>query len=270
MPLVAEVHVDLLELGWPAAAAGAGAAATADGGPPSVASESRFAHVLLLRALGEVRQSAPLERNPLGGVRIQLQGSFSFTASFDGSWPAGRLRKLLAGEALRADLLRVPLADEAAWRRPDLGARRVASYRVCPWPWVGAGGLCAMTQVQHRAQPLAAGGSSDTEGPWLRVRLRARIAYEKPWGDGGLDLPKSGDILELPSPLPATHQTDDLAGGGNMRGGLSAPSVPHGRSRSVEASAAHHSGVAPGRIGRPPLAPRRSCSAERQLAWPVG
>lgn len=154
-----------------------------------------FAYVFLLRCLGEVRQSRVFL---LDGAehrdRIALQGCFMFQTCFDPSLSAQCLRRLLATELLCLDLLRVPLRDDEARRRPDLGARRVAAYQLCPWPWVGSGKLCSQTEESYTTHV-----QSRRTGPWLRIHLSAKVApvASPPWPSdcqgGERRTPRSGE-----------------------------------------------------------------------------
>lgn len=172
--------------------------------------EDDWAFVLLIKALGEVRQSGPLQARAgtdKGGA-VPLSGRFSFQATFDGSWKPRTLRRLLDVETLRMELLRVPLADPAAWERRALGAERVAAYSLSPWPWLlhragAAAGvsddLCARASgiITTRPHPSEAALAA---APWLRLHLRSIVAREV----GGADtmcqmlLPGGGDVVEVP------------------------------------------------------------------------
>jgi len=220
-PVVAKVSIELLELG------GLDVGASMDS-----------THVLLLRALGDVQQSAPLPPQALlqaqclshgGGTLVGLRDTFSFAAAFDGRmWAAGSLRRLLATEMVRIDLLQVSLLDSACWERPDLGARRIAAYHIQPWPWLLEPGnlLCDACELRRTiAQPqhvagghVGAGRRARVEGrgAWLRVRLRGCIAHEPPYfdahGPDPLDPPKSGDMFEVrrwPSTYFATARREE-------------------------------------------------------------
>mmetsp|Transcript_63508 Transcript_63508/g.112973 ORF Transcript_63508/g.112973 Transcript_63508/m.112973 type:complete len:201 (+) Transcript_63508:46-648(+) len=198
-PLCVRICVDLLEL--------------VIDGPDMEAQYTRLkavtksgAMVLLLRALGEVHQTPPLELlwqyDPVG---IPLGGRFSFCTHFDSSWPVASLRSLLSAETLRVDLLHVPL-EASIPGRADLGAQRVAAYRLCPWPWLlgcspfSLHGLCGASK--GREECAAKAGPRVETGPWLRVKLWTSIAEETETvfqsSCQGLHLAQSGDVVEIP------------------------------------------------------------------------
>eukprot|EP00927_Polykrikos_kofoidii_P015212 TRINITY_DN16755_c0_g1_i1.p1 TRINITY_DN16755_c0_g1~~TRINITY_DN16755_c0_g1_i1.p1 ORF type:complete len:319 (+),score=46.19 TRINITY_DN16755_c0_g1_i1:63-1019(+) len=250
-PVSVEMRVDLLELG----------------DVHSVAND--YAYLLILRGLGDVRQSDVLE---VTCGRTPLQDRFCFQAAFDACWEVSRLRRLLASETLRLELVRVPLHDTIARQRSDFGAERVAAFRLCPWPWLlqpstgGAfcratdigGSLCAEVSGEHIARPLvnnsASGGCGsagdtrnatpsgarrnlflsgaptaacsgsgvatckpkgiggsiekgaqavrDGEGPWLRLHLHTKVAYDERGCDSRAAkaearlLPGRGDVVD--------------------------------------------------------------------------
>lgn len=190
-PIVVHVVVDLLDL---------------VNTPVGIREDRRdrdCAHVFLLRALGEVQQSKPLDQIPTAGGHVSLHERFAFEVTFDGTWAINRLQQFLKSEILQIDLLHVPLTDSSAWQRPDFGVHRVATYRLCPWPWVYNGDLCAAKDVVHTTQAVSAEGF-DFCATQLRVRLWSRVAHESPWGCG-VQLPKSGDIFEVPQTQVSTN-----------------------------------------------------------------
>eukprot|EP00931_Biecheleriopsis_adriatica_P096263 TRINITY_DN69921_c0_g1_i1.p1 TRINITY_DN69921_c0_g1~~TRINITY_DN69921_c0_g1_i1.p1 ORF type:complete len:217 (+),score=48.31 TRINITY_DN69921_c0_g1_i1:60-710(+) len=208
-PLVVQVSVDHLELG---------------GLPQAQAS----VFVLVLRALGEIYQTAPLETSLAEG-HLGTCECCSFCAYFDASWSSNALRRLLAKECLRIELLQVPLEDAAVLAKADFGAQRIAAYRICPWPWVQRDkkGLCSMAQGRHEAKaldaPLLRWGDQEAD-PWLRLRLSAKVAEEIPLQDRDLEklkalaldkflkIPEGGDVFEVPG------TSSERSEGGNVNG----------------------------------------------------
>eukprot|EP00747_Dinoflagellata_sp_TGD_P209305 gnl/TRDRNA2_/TRDRNA2_82697_c0_seq1.p1 gnl/TRDRNA2_/TRDRNA2_82697_c0~~gnl/TRDRNA2_/TRDRNA2_82697_c0_seq1.p1 ORF type:complete len:263 (+),score=21.31 gnl/TRDRNA2_/TRDRNA2_82697_c0_seq1:115-903(+) len=203
---VAQVSIDLLEIG---------------GLPEAYESDKDSAYVLLLRVMGEVRQSTPTQTAAASEGCMELLGQrFDFETAFDEGWDLGDLRSFLANEKVRIDVFCVPLGDSSSWKLTDLGAKRVAAYGICPWPWVRTSGslLCSSCDMlgtprirQHASQSAAV---RKEQNPWVCLRLRSSIRLEpvRSCGGMGLCLPKSGDVFEVP------RWTDSPAGDPGDRG----------------------------------------------------